>query len=221
MSTKPRIKPLIVFGAGVISEVAIGELKSRGFEVDLVCVDEGFLGGAGSKYRNLVPVTKIKKLAPPETHDAFVAVGYQDLNRLRAAKVTQLKALGYRLVSCGAGLAGGQNSLVAQSSTVQAKATIGENTFVWSEATVGHHSKIGDDSWISSGATIGGKCWVGEGCFVGLGAVVTHEVKVGARSIIGAGAVVNRDLPEESVVLSPISPVHRMRASQFNLLFPL
>lgn len=216
---EPNLKPLVVFGAGVISEVVICELEAQGYVVEYLCVDQHYVETSKSTRLDVCAVSDISSLAPPRTHDAFVAVGYQDLNSFRADKVTQMQSLGYRLVSTDPSMA--PNSMISGHAHLQTGSTVGQNSFVWGGAIVGHHTAIGNDCWIASGATIGGNCTVGSGSFLGLGAVIAHEVKIGEGSIIGAGAVVSRDVSPGSVVFPPTSKQHRMQASDFIRLFPL
>ncbi|MEQ9086620.1 MAG: DapH/DapD/GlmU-related protein [Pontimonas sp.] len=214
-------KPLVVFGAGVISEAVVCELESQGYVVEYLCVDEQYLVSSRPPLLEVFDLSEISKIAPPLTHDSFVAVGYQDLNAFRAEKVAQMQALGYRLISSGLDQGGAPNSMISAKALVQTGSSIGRNSFVWDGAIVGHHSVIGNDCWIASGATIGGNCSVGSGSFIGLGAIISHEVKIGQKSIIGAGAVVSRDVEPGGVIFPPASHQHRMKASNFIRLFPL
>lgn len=214
-------KPLVVFGAGVISEAVTYELESQGYVVEYLCVDQEYVDTENSQRLAIHEVSSISKIAPPSTHDAFVAVGYQELNSFRAKKVAQMRALGYRLVSLGLDPSKSPNSMISGYAQVQIGSKIGQNTFVWGGATVGHHTAIGNDCWIASGATIGGNCVVESGSFLGLGAILAHEVTVGQGSIVGAGAVVTRDVEPGSVLLPPASRQHRMKATDFIRLFPL
>lgn len=214
-------KPLVMFGAGVISEAVTCELEAQGFFVEYRCVDKEYLRASKSDGLEVHDISEISMIAPPQTHDAFVAVGYQDLNAFRARKVAEMQSLGYRLISSGMDPVKGQNSMVSSDALVQTGSRIGQNSFVWSGAIIGHHTAIGNDCWIASGATIGGNCSIGSGSFLGLGAVIAHEVRIGSGSIIGAGAVVSHDVDPEEVVFPPASRHHRMKASNFIRLFPL
>jgi len=217
-----RKRPLVVFGAGKIAEVAMDELKEQGFQVDVNCVDSGYLDAATVPGISVVSVDDVTRVAPPITHDAFVAVGYQNLNDFRKNKVFEFSKLGYRVVSL-APLDNGvtQNTMIAKGSIVQSRAIVGSNSFIWSGAVVGHHSTIGANCWISSGAIIAGNCRVEDSCFIGVGAIISHEVRIGARSIIGAGALVTRDVPPGSVLFPKPSTPSRMNADDFNHLFPI
>lgn len=219
--SKPDRKPLVVFGAGVISEAVISELVSQKYVVDYLCVDKQYAEASRSLQLDVYDLSEISKIAPPRTHDAFVAVGYQDLNAFRAKKVAQMQSMGYQLVSSDSDPVNAPNSMVSTNAIVQTGSKIGQNSFVWGGAIIGHHTVIGKDCWISSGATIGGNCSLGSGSFIGLGAIIAHEVTIGEGSIIGAGAVVSRDVDPGGVIFPPASHHHRMKAANFIRLFPL
>ena len=218
----PSKRPLVVFGGGKIAEVVMDELKEQGYQVAAVCVDSGYLHAVRIPGVSLVSLDDVTMLAPPATHDAFIAVGYQNLNDLRKNKVFEFSDLGYQLVAVGSvANRTGKNTMIAKGSIMQSRATVGSNSFVWSGAIVGHHSTIGEDCWVSSGAIISGNCIIEDSCFIGVGAIITHEVKIGARSMIGAGALVTRDVPPGSVLFPKPSTPSGMNSDDFNRLFPI
>jgi len=218
----PKYRPLLVFGGGVIAEVVVQELKQYGHEDLSLCVDRGYVASSRIQGLKIFEWEDVANQASPLTHSAFVAVGYQELNRFRKAKISALKSLGYSIISVTPDETGAaENVLVAKEAVVQAGVRIGANTFVWGGATVGHHTEIGENCWISSGSTIAGNCRIGDFSFLGVGAVVTHEVKVGANCIIGAGALVTRDLPAGTVVVPQPSKISKMTSEDFIKLFPL
>jgi sugar O-acyltransferase (sialic acid O-acetyltransferase NeuD family) len=222
MKGPSRSRPILVFGGGVIAEVAIEELRQGGYENLTVCVDKGYAASSRIQGLPIIEWDDIANQASPLTHAAFVAVGYQNLNRFRKHKLSALQSLGYSIISvtpdekCSV-----ENALVAKEAIVQVGARIGSNSFVWGGATVGHHTEIGENCWISSGATIAGNCHVGDFSFLGVGAIVTHEVNIGADCIIGAGAIVTRDLPAGTVVVSKPSTISKMNSTDFLTLFPI
>ena len=93
-------KDLIIFGTGKIADIVFYYAQSEcGFNVKAFCVDEEF---KTSEHFNGLPVISFQSALskyPPVSHDMFVAVGYQDLNRLRERKCDQAREKGYELVS--------------------------------------------------------------------------------------------------------------------------
>lgn len=93
----------------------------------------------------------------------FVAVGYHELNALRARKHAEAKAKGYTLIShvclrahVGDWLEMGDNCLALDHVGVEPGARLGANAALWSGVVVGHHAVIGDHCWLAANATIGG-----------------------------------------------------------------
>ena len=95
------VKPLVIFGAGDIAEVAhfyfTNDLKARiaAFTVDAAYLKRGpVLRLAGGAFR----AARRAQFRPPR-HDAFVALSYAKVNAVRAQKCAAVKAGGYRLAT--------------------------------------------------------------------------------------------------------------------------
>jgi serine O-acetyltransferase len=80
---------------------------------------------------------------------------------------------------------------------------------------IGETSEIGDNVMMYHGVTLGGRGWwedekgqkrhptVMDDVVIGVGATIIGPVTIGKNSIVGAGAIVTKDVPENSVVISP------------------
>ncbi|HEX9431866.1 MAG TPA: acetyltransferase [Burkholderiales bacterium] len=218
------MKPLVIFGAGDIAELAHfyfthdGRVPVAAFTVDAPYVkSERFCGQ---------PVVAFEELAaafPPQANDFFVALSYAKINALRAQKCAAAKALGYRLrtyVSSKAtvweGFEPGENCFILEDNTLQPFVRVGSNVTLWSGNHIGHHAVLGANCFITSHVVISGGVEVGENAFIGVNATIRDHVKIGARSVIGAGSLVLQDVPDDGVVaaagteLSKV-PSHRLR----------
>ncbi|MBC7511986.1 MAG: transferase, partial [Ferruginibacter sp.] len=93
-------KDLIIFGNGKIADIVYYYAKNEchynvvAFTTDKEYIKEGLFNGLP-----VTPFEEIESLYKPEDHDMFVAIGYQDLNRLRERKYNEAKAMGYELVN--------------------------------------------------------------------------------------------------------------------------
>lgn len=189
---------VVVFGTGSFAEVVSFYLEHDSpHEVVAYTADEpaagSFLG------RPLVPFATLADTHPPGDHELFVAVGYRDVNRVRAAKCEQARALGYTLVTyvCSKattwpGLAIGDNGFVFEDNTIQPFVTIGDGVVLWSGNHVGHHARIGDYCFLTSHVVVSGHTRIGERSFVGVNATLRDDIEIGAGNVIGAGAIVMR-----------------------------
>jgi sugar O-acyltransferase (sialic acid O-acetyltransferase NeuD family) len=213
---------VVIFGAGVIADVVYHCLtRDSEHRVGAFTVDREFLTEDRLNGLPVVPLDELTERHPPDSHAAMVAIGYHDLNHLRAERCRALKDKGYRLISHGGGgndawdIPIGENAFVMDHRSLQPGASIGDNSFVWSGVTVGHHTSIGAHCWITSGTAIGGGVRMGDRCFVGLGVVVGHGVTMGEACFLGAGSRITKDADDGSVFIAPDTEKFRLNSSQF------
>ncbi len=196
----PR-RPLVLFGTGPIAEVAwtcFGH--DSDYEVVAFTVDAPYVNAETFHGLPLVAFDAVARRFPPGTHDLFVALGYTQLNALRARKCDEAEALGYRLaryVSSRAttfpGFEPGPNAFILEDNTIQPFATVGRNVTLWSGNHIGHHATIGDHCFVSSHVVLSGGVTLGPSCFVGVNATIRDHVTIGERCVIGAGALILED----------------------------
>jgi sugar O-acyltransferase (sialic acid O-acetyltransferase NeuD family) len=134
---------------------------------------------------------------PPERYDLFIAVGYTKLNRVRASKYEEAKALGYRLPSYISSrcthyedLKVGDNCFVMEGNLIQPFVTIGNNVIIWSGSLISHHVEIADHCFVAAHAVISGQVKIEAYCFIGVNATLREKIVVACQTIIGAGALV-------------------------------
>lgn len=218
------MRKLVIFGIGKIGQVAYPHFRDDSdYQVVGFTADKAYLPQGGA-YDGLpvIAFDEVEEYFPPQSHDLFIAIGYHDLNRVRAARCAAAKGKGYRLASYISSANRhvqknqlGENCFVMAGEPIQPQAHIGNGCFLWTNALVGHHSRVGDYCWITSGAVIGGNSRIGSHCFLGLGSTIGHEISIGSYSIIGAGAVVVKASPEKSVYIAAETPRFRLNSEQF------
>ena len=216
-------KKLVIFGIGKIAEVVYYyAIKECGFNVVAFCVDEAYKNT--SQFQGL-PVVSFDRVVidySANTHDMFVAVGYQDLNRLREIKCNEAIRMGYELVSIVSPLANvpanvgiGWNCFIMPPAIIHPCVTIKNNVFIWSGTMVGHHSIIDDHCWLTSACNISGNVHIGSNTFMAVNATIGHSVHIGKNCFIGANALVTKDLEEEKVVIVESTKPFRLNSRQF------
>lgn len=216
-------KKLIIFGIGKISEVVSYYASEEcGYDVAAYTVDDTY---ATTDTFNGVPVIAFSKLAaayPPAQYDLFIALGYHDLNRLRAARCADAKKMGYELVSIISPKAEiprdvkvGANCFIMPPAIIHPRVAIGDNCFIWSGALVGHHSKLDANCWLTSGCNIGGNVTLGANTFVAINATVSHSVTVGSECFLGANVLVTKNLTDKQVVIAENHKPIKMNSDQF------
>jgi sugar O-acyltransferase (sialic acid O-acetyltransferase NeuD family) len=222
------MKPLIIFGHGKIADVAYHHLvRDTEYEVVAFTCDAGWLaagnaGPSGHSGHPVLPFEDIERHYPPESVAMFVAIGYHDLNAVRARKCEEAKAKGYTLISYvspradhGAWLEVGENCLILDGVGIQPGVRIGNNVSVWNNVLIGHHSIIQDHCWVAAGATLGGAVTLGARSFVGLNATIGGELSIGADCFLGAATLVVKSASPRSVFIARDTDKFRLESDAF------
>ena len=216
-------KKLVIFGTGKISEVIsyFFERKSS-YDIYAYTID--------SKYKksdtfNKKPIINFENLlddCPPEEFDVFVALGYQNLNQLRAKKYNEVKAKGYYCPSyidhnsnIPDDLIHGENCFLMSNSLVHPKVKIGNNVFVWSGAIIGHHTKIEDNCWFTSGSNISGNVNIGKNSFFAINSTIANSLEIGENCFFVANTLITKCVNNNSVYIEPSSEKFRLDTEQF------
>ena len=79
----------------------------------------------------LIEFEKIKKLYPPESHNIFIAMGYNNMNKNRERKYILAKKLGYSFAS-----------YISSKATLLTQFTIGDNCMILENNTIQPFVKI-------------------------------------------------------------------------------
>ena len=142
-----------------------------------------------------------------------VAIGN---NRIRHAKLLELRAEGARLVTLVHPAATvsryaviGEGTVVFAGAVVNAGARIGTAAILNTSCSIDHDCLLGDAVHISPGARLAGGVQVGDLSWVGIGASVRQLISIGQRVVVGAGSAVVSDIPDDLTVAGV--PAQRMR----------
>jgi sugar O-acyltransferase (sialic acid O-acetyltransferase NeuD family) len=216
-------KPIVLFGTGKIAEVVHHLMvHEAGMQVAGFTVDAAYVGDGRKEGLPVVDFASVEKQFAPDKHDMFVALGYHEMNGLRARKIAEAKAKGYAVPAfihpqsgLPKGTPVGENSFIMRDVHIHPKVSIGNDVFVWSGAIIGHHSTLGDHVWITSGANIAGACTIGDHCFFAINSTISHGVTIGRRCFIGANALVTKDMTDEQVVIAQADKPIRLNTDQF------
>ncbi len=217
-------RKLVIIGDGETAQLAYDYFAADstyevvGFSAEKVYMKNRTLFGLP-----VVPFEEIKQHFNPESHSAFVAVSYTQLNRLRSRLCRLTKQKGYTLCSyisprafVGTNVHIGENCFILENAMVQRGAKIGDGVTVWSGTVVGHGSTVGDFCFLGAEVVIAGFCVVGENCFFGVNSCTSSNLTIARDCVIGAGAVVVRDTEEGLVYVgNPAKPMPNKRVDGF------
>lgn len=213
----------VIFGIGKIADEAYFYLTNDSpHEIVAFTVDSEYLTGAEKFGLPIIPFEEIESTYSPGEFKMFVAVGYQELNKLRARKYEEAKAKGYDLISYVSSRASnfggveiGDNCFILEFATIQPCSKVGNNVFIWSGNHIGHHASIGDHCYIAGNVVVSGATKVEPYCFIGVSATLGHEITVGAESFIGAGSLITKNIKPKSVYVTPDTPKFRLDSPTF------
>jgi sugar O-acyltransferase (sialic acid O-acetyltransferase NeuD family) len=216
-------KEIIIFGIGKIADVIQYYMREEGgVTVKAFTVDEEYANIAEFNGLPVVPFETIEATYPPSQYDMFIAVGYHDLNALRASIMAKAEAKGYQLISFAHPQSGipkdlvmGKNCFIMSNVCIHPRVKLGDDVFVWSGAVLGHHSTIGNHVWFTSAANISGNVIIGDNCFFAVNSTVGHSVTIGSEAFIGANTLVTKNIEDGKVVIAESHRPIKLNSKQF------
>jgi sugar O-acyltransferase (sialic acid O-acetyltransferase NeuD family) len=193
-----KSKAIIIIGAGEFAEIAYeyfthdSPYQVMGFSVESQYLEHTTLFGLP-----VVPFENVEHFFSPQECEAFVAITFTKLNRVRTRLYQAAKAKGYQMASYRSSKAFiwhnvkmGENCFIFENNVIQHHATIGNNVIMWSGNHVGHRSVIEDNCFISSHVVISGYCQIGQNCFVGVNSTLNDHITIAQDCLIGSGSLI-------------------------------
>lgn len=213
----------IIYGNGATARLLHSYARH---EMDVVAftVDDACMTGADAEFLGLplVPFSQVSERFPPATHHMLIAIGYLEMNALRARKHHEALEKGYHLPSfIHASVLRHDDVLIEDGCiildhvSIHPGCRIGRGTFISSNVNLGHDCHIGAYGWINAGIALAGGCQVGEACFFGVNASAAHGLRIGARNFIAANTLINKDTLDDQVFLSEAGQLFRLKSSAF------
>jgi sugar O-acyltransferase (sialic acid O-acetyltransferase NeuD family) len=213
----------VIYGNGAIAKLLFSYARRSmdivGFTVDDACISHEAKSYLGLP---LVPFSCVETHFPPISHNMFIAVGFIEMNELRARKTLEAKRKSYGLASyvhgsvcLHDGVVIEENCAVLDHVSIHPGSRIGQGSFISSNVNIGHDCIVGEYNWINSGVAIAGGCRIGAGCFFGVNASAAQSLNIGARTFIAANTLVNKDTQDEQVYLSDPGQLFRLKSKPF------
>jgi sugar O-acyltransferase (sialic acid O-acetyltransferase NeuD family) len=203
------LKKVILYGNGSVA-VATHLLFTHDspHKVAAFTVDREYIKDDTLLELPVVPFDTVETLFPPAEYDMHIAVGYVRVNRIRADRYYQAKAMGYHLVNyisskalTWPGLVMGDNCKIGPNCTINPFASLGYDVRIGSGSNVGHHTVIKDHCSLASNVTIAGNVTVEPYCLIGANATIRDRVIIARECVIGAGAIILENTKEREVYL--------------------
>lgn len=180
------------------------------YNVIAFSVDEQYINEKEFCNLPVVAFKNIENYYPPSSYDAFVAIGYTDMNNLRKKMYNLTKEKGYNLPNYISSKCSfltqeliGDNNLILEDNTIQPFVLIGSNNVFWSGNHIGHDVVIKDHCFITSHVVISGFTIIENNCFLGVNSTFRDAITIKEYSLIGAGASIMKSTDSEGVYLAP------------------
>lgn len=217
------MEKVVIFGEGKIAEVVYFHFKNDSpYEVVAFTADAKYISKEKLFGLPVIPFEDVEDRFPPNDFKMFIAVGYQQLNELRARKYFEAKGKGYKLASyvCSrttnfGEVEIGDNCLILENNAIQPGAKIGNNVTLWSGNHIGHHSEICDHCFLAGQVVVSGNAKIGPYCFIGVNATIGHSIEIGERNLIGAGTLITKSTEPGSVFILQDTPKYRLDSARF------
>lgn len=156
----------------------------------------------------VLPFENLEEVYPPQENDAFVAIGYTNMNKVREKMYLETKDKGYLLPNYISPICSfltkeeiGDNNLILEDNTIQPYVKIGSNNVFWSGNHIGHDTVIHNHITITSHVVVSGYCQIHDNSFLGVNSTLHNEVIVEKESLIAAGAIISKKTEEKGVYL--------------------
>ena len=207
MTGSGRADKLVLVGDSLLAEIALEYFTHDSpYEVVAFAVEQEHLRRETLLGLPVVPFESVQEHYDPAEHYIHAAIGYRQLNRLRARLVADAKDKGFRIASYVSSNARvwpnvelGEHCFIIEDNVVQPFVRIGNNVVILGANGIGHHSSIGDNCFISSHVIMAGSVELGESCFVGINASLVNDIRIGRDCWIGPHVAITHDVAPASV----------------------
>ncbi len=214
---------VIIFGTGRGASVAHRYLsKDSEHKVCAFAVEKEYIGSGTFCHLPVVDFSQVENLYPPAEFRMFVALGNQDMNKLRYRKYTECKEKGFELISYvsstipfKADLEIGENCFILENNTINFDVKIGNNVTIWSANQIGDLSVIEDHCWITSHVCLAGGVTVKSFSFLGINCSVSNGVTIAEENFIGANALITKSTDKKEVFVVPPTPKAAFPSDRF------
>lgn len=203
------MEKVVLYGNGPVAKASYHALVTDSpYEVAGFTVDRDFIQEDCLFDLPVVPFEEVHTIFPPDQYLIRIAVGYVDVNRVRADRFYRAKAMGYRMINTvsskailGPQVEMGENCTVGVNCVISSAVKIGDNVTISANSFIGHDAVIMDHCFLANCVAIAGGVIVEPYCFFGINATVRNEIRIARECVIGAGALILQDTREKQVYI--------------------
>ena len=214
------ISDILIVGDGPFAEIAFEYFtKDSDYKVVGFAVEEAYISKEDFQGLRVYPLEDIENFFNPTEYGFYVAIPYNQLNRLRTRLLHLMIKKGFNPVNYISSKSFiwpnckiGKHVFIFEHNVVQPFSQISDNVILWSGNHIGHHSIINENVFVSSHVVISGFCEIGRNSFLGVNSTVANNVNVAPDTFVGMSASVARNTKVGDVIKAPKSEVVQMAA---------
>lgn len=220
------MKKVVIFGTGDLAQVAHFYLThDSSYEIVAFTANKKYIKENELFKLPVVSFEEVEKNYPPDKFAMFIAIGYKNVNKLRAKIYVEAKEKGYELISYVNSKVTkwgqteiGDNCFILENQVIQPFVKIGSDVIIWSGNHIGHHSVIDDHCFITSHVVISGNVKIGPYCFIGVNATLRDGITIARECVIGAGSLILKDTKEKGIYTTKPAELRSMNSSKLKNL---
>jgi len=214
----------------IIGNTSNARLAKYFFEIDseyepvAFSVNKEFIETEQFENLPVIALEEIKSKYPPGEFEAFVAVGYNNMNKVREKLYNHCKDSGYKMASyissrCSylSQFPTGDNCFILEDNTIQPFVKIGNDVVLWSGNHIGHDVKVGDHCFITSHVVVSGFVTIKNNCFLGVNATIRDAITIAPETLVAAGAIIMKDTVEKGVYLPARSTLFDKKSDEIQI----
>jgi len=194
------------------------------YEVVAFSVDRQYINGNEFEGLEVVAFEEIELHYPASKCDAFVAVGYTEMNKIREKLYNACKVKGYTMANYISShctfltqIPTGDNCFILEDNTIQPYVKIGNDVVLWSGNHIGHDVTIEDHNFITSHVVVSGFVTIKRNCFIGVNATLRDSITIAPETLIAAGAIIMKDTEEKGVYLATRSTLFGKKSDEIKI----
>jgi len=217
----PPHNPVVIFGNGQMARLLFHFMRPT-HHVSAFTVDRALITDKTYADIPIVPFDFIEAQFPPSHHDMIVAVGFVEMNQIRAERYREGKNKGYHFINyihpsvlIHDNLNIGENNVLLDHVSVHPATQIGNSNFISSNTNIGHGCRIGNNCWINAGVAVAGETEIGSNTFIGINAGIGDNLSIGEANYIGANTLITRNTAPGEVYVSGNGERFPMLSKQF------
>ena len=214
---------LVIVGTGTFAEFIYKHFQEKSnYDVVAFSVEEKFISRKTLLGKPVVPFENISAEYPPSEYSVFVAIGFRDMNRVRAYYVEKALEKGYKLANyispsaeyfTDETLPG--NCFIDDNVVVQPFVKLGKGVILWAGSIISHHTKIGNYVLLGPSVSVAGQCEIKDYAFLGANCVIAHNITIEEGTLVGAGSVITFSTEKWHVYISSKPIVSRRKSYDF------